>query len=72
MELIFFVKNNQEVDKTVVYHIAYVKEMTNKPSEEFKTEILSVVWLNKEDAYNKLTFQASKNILNQACEYLGI
>lgn len=67
-----FIKENKEVHKSVSFYIAYTNEMPEKASVGFTDEIINVVWLPKEEALEKLTYDASKNILKQVCEYLGI
>lgn len=65
-----FQKNGKEIHKTVKYYIGYVEEMPTKASPGFEQEIINVVWLPKEEALNTLTYEISKEILNQVCEYL--
>lgn len=62
----FYRKGGRTVHKEVIYFLAE----TRQEAISLSWEHMGYVWLTFNDAYNKLTFKTSKNVLKKAETYL--
>lgn len=66
----FFDKNlNEESNKYVSYFICITNEINSSKTKEMESEGLEGLWLNYEDAFNKLSFEEAKETLKEAKKF---
>lgn len=63
-------KENQKIDREVIYFPGFTDQTRNKIPDEFKDEIAELAWLPYDEAMSRLTFIEAKDALKKTKKWL--